>query len=140
MILNLKYEKDRETFSKKFTEYLSASCIVELTKKHEQRTINQNSYLHLILGWFANEYGCTLDEVKVRFFKRKVNSNIFLKEGKKGDYVLRSTRELTTKEMTDAIDRFRNWSASEAGIYLPSPNETQFLNHIQREISNNKFI
>lgn len=140
MILNLNYEKDREIFLKKTSEYLSSHSTVELTKKHEQRSINQNSYLHLILGWFANEYGCTLDEAKVRFFKRKVNSNIFLKEGKKGDYVLRSTRELTTKEMTDAIDRFRNWSASEAGIYLPSPNETQFLNHIQREISNNKFI
>lgn len=140
MILNLNYEKDREIFLKKTSEYLSSHSTVELTKKHEQRSINQNSYLHLILGWFANEYGCTLDEVKVRFFKRKVNSNIFLKEGKKGDYVLRSTRELTTKEMTDAIDRFRNWSASEAGIYLPFPNETQFLNHIQREISNNKFI
>ncbi|MBQ7819635.1 MAG: hypothetical protein IJ341_08060 [Bacteroidales bacterium] len=140
MILNLNYEKDREVFHKKTEEYLSSRCTIELTKKHGQRTLSQNSYLHLILGWFANEYGCTLDEVKVRFFKRKVNPNIFLKEGKRGDYVLRSSKELTTKEMTDAIDRFRNWSASEAGIYLPSPNETEFLSHIQREITNNKYI
>ena len=140
MILNLKYEKDREIFLKKTQEYLSSSSTVELTKKNPQRSISQNSYLHLILGWFADYYGCTLDEAKVRFFKNKVNPEIFLREGKRGDYVLRSTKELDSKEMSLAIDRFRNWVACEFGEYIPEANETEHLNCIQRKISNNKFI
>jgi hypothetical protein len=40
--------------------------------------------------------------------------------------------------MTLSIDRFRNWSASVAGIYLPSANEQQMLIFAQQEIERNK--
>lgn len=40
--------------------------------------------------------------------------------------------------MTTAIERFRNYSVAQAGIYLPAPNENQFLIHIQQEIERNK--
>ena len=33
--------------------------------------------------------------------------------------------------MTIAVDRFRDWSSIESGIYLPSPNETEFLKEIR---------
>jgi hypothetical protein len=43
--------------------------------------------------------------------------------------------------MTLSIDRFRNWSASVAGIYLPAANEQQMLIYAQQEIErNNEFI
>lgn len=35
----------------------------------------------------------------------------------------RSTADLDTKELTTAIDRFRNYSSKEAGIYLPEPSD-----------------
>lgn len=76
------------------------------------------------------------------FFKRKCNRDIFERtiKNKKGEEVtvLRSTADLDSSEMTIAIDRFRNWAASEALIYLPSPNEHQHLVHMQKEIERNK--
>lgn len=60
-----------------------------------------------------------------------------IKKGKEVTY-LRSSAELTTGEMTLSIDRFRNWSASVAGIYLPAANEQQALIYAQQEIERNK--
>ena len=59
------------------------------------------------------------------------------RKGKEVTY-LRSSAELTTGEMTLSIDRFRNWSASVAGIYLPAANEQQMLIYAQQEIERNK--
>ena len=112
---------------------------VELTEK---RTIQQNSYLHLILGWFAIESGNTIKYVKERYYKELVNPDVFIME-KQDKYLgkvleLRSSTELTTAEMATSIERFRNWSSMEAGIYLPAANEDKFLKHIGEEIERNK--
>jgi len=107
-----------------------------------RRTIPQNSYLHLILGWFAIESGNTIKYVKEEYYKRLVNPDIFIRE-KQDKYVgkvleLRSSTKLTTSEMATSIERFRNWSSMEAGIYLPADNEDKFLKHINEEIERNK--
>jgi len=47
---------------------------------------------------------------------------------------LRSSRDLDTAEMTTAIERFRNWSSAVAGLYIPSPNETDALFEAQRQM------
>lgn len=48
------------------------------------------------------------------------------------------SRYLTTAEMTTAIERFRNWSSAEAGVYLPSPDEQAFLQSIEIEMLRQK--
>jgi hypothetical protein len=112
---------------------------VELTEK---RTKKQNSYLHLILGWFAVESGNTMDYVKRNYFKKLVNPETFVIEkddkflGKVEE--LRSSADLTTGEMTLTIERFRNWSSQQAGIYLPDANEDKFLAHISTELNKYK--
>lgn len=118
-------------------------AIVELTEKKPQRSGNQNKYLHLILSYFACQYGETPEYVKQEYFKRLCNSHLFvlwkndrlLPEGHTN--VLRSSRDLTTEQMTEAIERFRNWSAKEAGIYLPSPEDERLLALAEVEISRN---
>lgn len=111
---------------------------VDVTEKREKRTLSQNNYLHLILSWFCIETGNTLDFVKQEYFKKLCNSEIFIYEKEdrflKTVQIIRSTADIDTKQMTIAIDRFRNWSASEAGIYLPEANEDQFLEYIQQEM------
>ena len=87
---------------------------------------------------FAMETGNTLEFVKREYFKRLVNPDLFV-EHRYDKYlgeieVLRSSRDLDTGDMTTAIERFRNWSASEADIYLPAPNEQEFLDSIEREM------
>jgi hypothetical protein len=141
MIYNLSNEYDRQRFEKTTSEMLSQNAVVELKRKHQARTLKQNAYLHLLLGWYACEYGCTLDEVKVDVYKRVCNRELFEIEitNKRGQKIttLRSSSVLDSAEMTLSIERFRNYSSSVAGIYLPSPNESDFLDYIRNEIEKN---
>jgi hypothetical protein len=140
MKFNLTSEIDIIRFQERVKYHLvKKTRNIELTEK---RTVRQNSYLHLLIGWFAIESGNTIDYVKSKYYKELVNSEIFVKE--KDDKflgktrVLKSSADLTTSEMTTSIERFRNWSSQEAGIYLPGANENEFLKHIQEEIERNK--
>jgi hypothetical protein len=85
------------------------------------------------------ETGNTLDYAKEIFYKRTANPEIFVRE--KDDEILgkieylRSSAELTQEEFSLSVDRLRDWSSQVAGIYLPSPNEEQFLESIEYEMS-----
>lgn len=142
MIFNLNNSFEHDRFKEYVNQLYKQKAIVEVKKKLPNRTLAQNSYLHLLLGYFGSEYGCSLDEAKIDFYKRTCNRDLFERKtvNKKGNEVtyLRSSAELTTGEMTLSIDRFRNFASSEAGIYLPSPNEREFLIHIQQEIERHK--
>lgn len=142
MIYNLKYPNDvKEAYS-----YLKAleeqGSRVEITKKSPIRSLAQNRFLYLTLGFFATEFGYTIDEVKFSLFKVKVNPEIFIRTriNKRGDEVqyVRSTAELTSAELSTAIDRFRFWSVSECNFYLPTANDKEFLEFVEREIERNK--
>ena len=138
MIFNLSNHYEIPKFKEYVNKLFSERAVVEVKKKLPNRTLAQNSYLHLLLGYFGSEYGCSLDEAKIDFYKRTCNRDLFERKtvNKKGNEVtyLRSSAELTTGEMTLSIDRFRNWSASVAGIYLPAANEHQMLIYAQQEI------
>lgn len=137
MIYNLSNDFDKQRFKVRCNALYKQGGVVDLTAKKEQRTMPQNRYLHLILGWFAIETGNTLGFVKQEYFKRHINPDLFVVEiddkhlGKVS--VLRSSRDLNTAEMTTAIERFRNWSSAEAGVYLPSPDEKQYLDFIEAQ-------
>lgn len=141
MIYDLDNILDRERFNRRVAALVKEGGRVELTAR-KSRSLPQNAYLHLILGWFAIETGNRIDFVKEKYFKMLVNSEIFaryMEDKYLGEVeVLRSSKELTTAEMTTAIDRFRNWSSAEAGIYLPSPNEKAFLDAIDTEINRHR--
>jgi hypothetical protein len=109
------------------------------------RSSQQNKYLHVLLAYFASEYGETTEYVKQVMFKQEVNKELFMssyinKKMKKVRADWRSTSDLDTKEMTEAIDKFRDYASKEAGIYLPAPDEENFLRHCQEEIERNKYI
>lgn len=116
---------------------------IEIKELRGKRTTPQNAYLHLLLSFFALEVGETLDFIKLEVFKKKVNADVFRTERKnpksgkvREDW--KSSKDLDTKQMTDAIDRFKNWSVKNTGIRLPEANEQQFLDYIQNEIDKNK--
>ena len=145
MIFNLKNEVDRVRY-KDYCNGLYSDAqktrnafIVEVKKKHSPRSIAQNSYLHVCLAYFASEFGYNLEEVKYNIFKKIVNQDIFSKQrvSKRGQMVTywRSTADLDTKELTDAIERFRNYSAMVAGLYIPEPNEEDALLEAQKQIA-----
>lgn len=142
MIFNLNNEWEIPRFKEYVNKLFKDRAIVEVKKRLPNRSLSQNSYLHLILSFFACELGYSLDEVKLDYFKKTCNRELFERKkiNKQGNEItyMRSSSDLTTGEMTTAIERFRNYSSAEVGIYLPSPNEDQFLTHIQQEIEKNK--
>ena len=138
MIYNLKNEVDVKRLLTRVQSLIEREKKVEVTEKREQRTLPQNSYLHLLLSWFCIETGNSLDFVKQEYFKKLCNPDIFIFE-KEDKFlgsvkVIRSSSDIDTRQMTLAIDKFRNWSSMEAGIYLPEANEDKFLDHIKEEL------
>lgn len=142
MIYDLNTEIGRERLTKRITALFSARKVVEVKVYQPKRTNAQNRYLHAILGEFAMQTGNTLEETKTEYFKKYCNADLFLVRKTLKHIgtieVLRSSAELDTAEMTTAIDRFRNWSASEAGIYLPSPDEEAYLAAIETEMQRHR--
>lgn len=135
----------RQRAIERFKSLLDKKATIELIEKKPKRTIKQNRYLHLILGWFAYEYGESIEYVKQVFFKQIVNPKIFKTEfvNKKTGEVrddYRSTASLDTRELTIAIEKFRDYSSLEAGIYLPSPDEKEFIEFAEIELKNNNII
>ena len=131
-----------EKFEKAVERVKKRGGIVELTKKLS-KTRPQNNYLHLILGKFGLETGYTLDEVKYRFFKKEVNPLIFIRTKKNPRGVdityVRSTSELNKEEMSEAIDRFLNWSSAN-GILLPRADEYKLLQYIEWELKQQRYV
>lgn len=139
MKYNLNNPIDQQRYKERADSLLEKKCIVELREIKPNRSLSQNRYLHLLIGWFAVEYGETMDYVKQEIFKKVVNKELFLtvfqnrKTGKvREDY--KSTASLDSRELTLAIERFRNWSSKESGIYLPQANETEYLAQVEIEM------
>ncbi len=142
MVYDLSSELDKKKAIERFKFLLNKGVKIELTERKKKRTIQQNAYLHCLIGYLAIETGNTMEWVKQKYFKLLCNKELFVRE--KEDKFLghvkysRSSADLDTGEMTLAIERFRDWASQEAGIYLPSSSEHDFLIHIQQEIERHK--
>ena len=89
---------------------------VELTER-KQRSDPQNRYLLVCIGIVAMETGNTMDYVKRYYFKAHCNADLFVTGRydarlKQNVRTLKSSRDLSTEDMTTAIERFRNWAAT----------------------------
>lgn len=132
MIIDSNNEIEVQKARERFKWLIDNGKTFELTQKRKKRTYKQNRYLHLILGWFGLEVGYTMPESKMIY--KKLNLDTY-KYQKNEQEFLRSSAELNTKQMSITIERFRNYSNNEAGIYLPEANETAYLNHIEQELN-----
>ncbi|MFA6619486.1 MAG: hypothetical protein WCT23_10585 [Candidatus Neomarinimicrobiota bacterium] len=105
-------KKESDKADVRYEHLKNKGAVIELTEK-TNRSLNQNSYLHLLFGIFAIEYGCSIRFVKDRFFKETVNPDLFVTKRRDkilGDIIeLRSSADLTVEEMMTAIDRFKIW-------------------------------
>ena len=141
MIFNASNEFDIQRAKERLAFLIEKKKTFEIIEKKPKRTYSQNNYIHLLFAWFALEYGETPEYVKQEIFKKLVNPQIFLTEYvnyKTGEVreAWRSTADLNTKEMTIAIDNFRDYASKEAGIYLPTPDDLISLNEIERQVNN----
>lgn len=143
MVYDLNTGIDRERFRRRVNALYERRAVVECSEHKPKRSSPQNRYLHVILGEFAMQTGNTMDYVKVEYFKRLCNRELFVRTkyddlAKKEVEVLRSSKDLGTGEMTTAIERFRNWAASEAGIELPDPQDQEWIAYIEREMQHQR--
>lgn len=115
-----------------YLSYLSAKeKIIEIKEVRKSRSLRQNSYIHLTFGIFGMETGYTVVEAKT-IYKRYANPEIYVYK-KNGVTFLRSSTELSTKEMTDSIDKWRKYAA-ENGVDIPAPSNAEELMHWQNVI------
>lgn len=142
MLYDMKNPLDAQNAKTRLELLAKRGCIIELTEKRQKRSLSQNSYLHLLLGYFASQTGNTLDWVKRQYYKRLCNPDLFT--GVRDDPYLgkvsyvRSSSTLSTDEMTLSIERFRNWAASEAGIYLPEATNPAEIAALEVEVERYK--
>ncbi len=142
MVYNLSNPLDVQNAKARLGFLIGRGCMVELSEKKLKRSLSQNSYLHLLLGYFASQTGNTLEWVKQQYYKKLCNPDIFI--GERADPYLgrvryvRSSADLRTDEMNLSIERFRNWSAQEAGIYLPEATSQAELAALQVEVERYK--
>lgn len=142
MIYNLSSPLDKANFLLRAKKLAESGVIVDLTEKKPRRSLPQNKYLHVILAYFGAQTGNTLEWVKQQYYKKLVNPDLFIRE-KEDKYlgrikVLRSSADLDTSEFSLSIERFRNWAAQEAGIYIPSADEAILIQQMEIEIERNK--
>ena len=139
---NTKNPLEVQNLRLKIEKLIEKQSMVEVVEK-KAKTLQQLKYLHTILAYFGLQTGNTLDEVKTCYFKRIVNRDLFVRQkhddllGTDREYVI-STAKLTKEELSEAIERFRNWSSNIAGIYIPSSEEYIALLHIEHDILNSK--
>lgn len=143
MLYNLSNPLDAQNARTRLEMLIKRGANAELTEKKPKRSLSQNSYLHLLLGYFASQTGNTLDWVKQQYYKRTCNPDIFVAEKydttlKRSVKYVRSSADLTTDEMSLSIERFRNWASSEAGIYLPDAMSQAELAALQVEVERYK--
>jgi len=143
MLYNPAKPIDVQRAAEKLKYFVEYNKVFELSAKKVPKTYPQLKYAHLIMSWFALEYGEQLEYIKLEYFKKLVNPAIFEYE-----FVNRITSEVRTEykslanitkdELTLAIDRFRDYSSKHAGIYLPEPKDTVYLREIEIQVKNNE--
>lgn len=142
MIYDTSNPLDKANFLLRAKKLAESGKVIELTEKKPRRSLPQNKYLHVLLAYFGTQTGNTLEWVKQQYYKKLVNSDLFIRE-KEDKYlgkikVLRSSADLDTSEFSLSIERFRNWASQEAGIYLPSADEYIIIQQMEIEIERNK--
>lgn len=141
MTYNLENVLERANFKLRAEKLVQkGKGFIILEEKKPIRSNNQNAYLHVLIAYFASQYGCTKEESKFRFYKMTCNKDIFWVDNPKrqGDMMIRSSATLTSTEMSLSIERFRNWASNEVGIYLPESNEEDMIHIAMQEIERNK--
>lgn len=124
---------DRKRFVRRANQLLKKKAGLINLLDESGRTLNQNSYLHVLIRIMALETGVSESYAKQVYFKIMSNPDLFISEetdnltGAKVQR-LKSTSELKKDDTTKAINNFRHW-AENNGYYLPeaSLDETDHL-------------
>lgn len=137
MRYDLQNELKRKNFSLAVKRAWDKKLVVDFSVV-KQRTLDQNSYLHVALTYLARESGVSLEYAKQVYYKQIWNKDIFRRErfdpmlGKNVEY-WRSSAELSVEEMRQSIDNLLVGAARDAQVYIPDPDRPDLVAAMQRE-------
>lgn len=132
MKLSLKNKVDQQKAQVYLQKLIALEADVELRKVEKSRTTSQNSYLHACLAMFCNETGYTLDEAKQMFANLLPETLLYEKNGMQ---FRRSTSTINTEEMSILIEKIREFSSYQLGLYIPT-SEEYLINKFQIDKEN----
>ncbi|MBR8704895.1 hypothetical protein [Bacteroides pyogenes] len=112
--------------------------VFELTEKKPKRSLSQNSFLWLILGYWGVQTGYTKDEAEAIY--KIVNRDLYYRKKEVAGQVIdviRHTYELDVSEMAQSIDKWRNWAAQNEAcpVYIPSADDYNAVMIMEREVN-----
>lgn len=126
MNYNLRDKNDRKRFLRYANALMKNQRPNVRLADESGRTLNQNSFIHVLIRLVANYTGETEYYAKQVYFKKMANPGIFctttkdITTGKITD-IIRSTKELSVPEMRRAISGFKQWvlETFEGKLILP---------------------
>ncbi len=131
MKYNLAEKAEADAAFQYLTDLVGKDAVAEVIKVSPKRSLNQNNYLHLLLGAFGIHFGYTIDEAKLLY--KELNKDIYAYKHPKGRTFYRSSADLDTAEMTKSIDRFRE-ASDKQGCPLPTATDQGWLRAIENDI------
>ncbi len=135
MKYNTAVKAEKKEAFRYFMQLANKKQIVEVKKISPNRSLRQNSYLHLIIQAYAVFAGWELPEAKIIY--KDFNSEIYGYK-KNGRVFYRSSSDLSKEEMAKSIDRFRA-KAAEQGCELPLATDQEWLRQIANEIERSNY-
>lgn len=135
MKYHLSNPKEHDEAFTYLTKLAEKEAVVEVKRILPVRSLNQNNYLHLLLGAFGQHFGYELQEAKLIY--KEINKGIYA-YGKKGRTFYRSSADLNKEDMAKTIDAFMRKS-SEQGYDLPLATDQEWLRQISNEIERSKY-
>lgn len=131
MYFDLMNEAQREQFREVVERVLRKGSVVRLTDE-QPRTLEQNSYFQVLVGFFASRTGCQPREVKA-IIKTLVCPDIFIVDNR-----LRSTAELTSAELQTVISRFKFYSSTVVKVDLPDADKYRSVINVIRQVERDR--
>ena len=131
MKYNLKNPLDAAQAKARFDFLVEKGARIDLTEKRGKWSIGQRGYIHLIMKAWAYHLGSTPDQVK-QDVKMYLMASMFEYYFDNKKYY-RSMADLSTVEANQVIDVIRTTANDSTGFYIPAPNETEMLRHLENE-------
>lgn len=137
MIFNTSNALERERARAYFEKLVKDGKRIEVKEKKRQRTVSQSSLFHLWIRVISDHVGYTdvescKTDVKRTILGMKESVNKLTGEVQTVDY---RTSDMTTKELSDFMDKLKTWALSDMGIYLPyfgDPGYEEMINQYYR--------
>ena len=123
LVIDFSKQSDKARLFEELKKLKTVSYQIEIREDRDQRSGNQNRYYFgCVIKILSDETGFERNEMhehlKLRFLK-------YYKPLPNGEFIelVKSTKDLDTKEMEDYLEKIRMFAAQELDVQIPLPNE-----------------